>query len=131
MRIIDDKGRIFGKVNIIDFFVLLFLICLLPGGFFAYKIMTKEPVPIQYPSTYVITRPCPNCGNSIIIDTIEGEEKGIPKGEPKPEYYETTCSKCENEVVLLKNISTIPIPPNWESMLYKWLYENKELLINK
>lgn len=41
MRIIDEKGRLFGKVNIIDFLVILFLISLTPIFYFAYKILNK------------------------------------------------------------------------------------------
>ena len=46
---LDDKGRlnIFGwRVNIIDFLVLVFLICLMPMFWFGYKIMTR-PVPVK------------------------------------------------------------------------------------
>jgi len=43
MEIIDDKGRIFGKINVIDFLVILFLLCIMPMFYFGYKIMTKRP----------------------------------------------------------------------------------------
>lgn len=57
MRIVDDKGRIFSKVNIIDFLVLLFVLCLMPAFYFGYKIMTK-PTPTP----------------TIIVDKAEYEE---------------------------------------------------------
>jgi len=42
MKIIDNTGRIFGRLNIIDAMVLLFLLCLTPMFYFGYKIMTRE-----------------------------------------------------------------------------------------
>lgn len=44
MRIIDEKGRIFSKINLIDFFVILFLLFLTPVFYFGYKIVTKKPI---------------------------------------------------------------------------------------
>lgn len=43
MKIIDEKGRLFGKINIIDFLVILFLLCILPGFYFGYQILTERP----------------------------------------------------------------------------------------
>lgn len=42
MRIIDEKGRLFGKINIIDFLVILFLLSLTPMLYFGYKISNKK-----------------------------------------------------------------------------------------
>ncbi len=42
-RIIDEKGRIFGKINIIDFIVLLFLVLFLPFFYFSFKAATNSP----------------------------------------------------------------------------------------
>jgi hypothetical protein len=42
MKIIDEKGRLFGKVNIIDFLVIIFLICLTPMLYFGYKLYKKS-----------------------------------------------------------------------------------------
>ncbi|MDP1853080.1 MAG: DUF4330 family protein [Candidatus Omnitrophota bacterium] len=45
MKFIDEKGRLFGKINVIDFLVLFFLFCLVPMVYFGYKIFTK-PAPV-------------------------------------------------------------------------------------
>lgn len=42
MRLIDDKGRLFGKINLIDFLVILFMICSMPLFYYMYKVVTKE-----------------------------------------------------------------------------------------
>ena len=41
--LIDDKGRLFGKINIIDFLVFLFVLCVLPMFYFGWKIMSRKP----------------------------------------------------------------------------------------
>lgn len=38
MNIIDEKGRLFGKINIIDFLVIVFLVSLIPMFYFGYKL---------------------------------------------------------------------------------------------
>src|SRR3989338_4297575 len=45
MKIIDEKGRLFGKINIIDFIVILFLISLTPMVYYGYKIFSAPPPP--------------------------------------------------------------------------------------
>lgn len=44
MKIIDEKGKLFGKINVIDFLVILFLLCLTPMFYFGYKIFREKPV---------------------------------------------------------------------------------------
>lgn len=45
MKIIDDKGMFFGKINIIDFLVLLFILCFLPMLWYGWKIYNRPPPP--------------------------------------------------------------------------------------
>lgn len=42
IRVIDNKGRLFGKINILDFLVLVFLICLAPLTYFGVEIYNYE-----------------------------------------------------------------------------------------
>lgn len=44
MKIIDERGRIFGKINVIDFSVILFLLALTPMFYFGNRIMAKKPI---------------------------------------------------------------------------------------
>lgn len=55
MKIIDNKGRIFGKINIIDFGVLLFVLFLLPMFYFGGKIFCYPPP--DKPKTIVTAAP--------------------------------------------------------------------------
>ena len=94
MKIIDEKGRlnIFGWcINIIDFLVLIFILCLMPGFWFGYRIFTKPPPPIaivEPPHFYTITRTCSNCGKAVSID--------IPIGMAICDmwYAEESCPNC-------------------------------------
>jgi hypothetical protein len=43
MKIIDEKGRLFGRINIIDFTIVLFLLSLLPLFYFGYRIFHIPP----------------------------------------------------------------------------------------
>jgi len=45
MVLIDAKGRIFGKINVIDFMLILFLFFLMPTFYFGYRVFTKKAVP--------------------------------------------------------------------------------------
>ena len=50
MKIIDEKGRLFGKINVIDFLVILFSFCFIPTFYFGYKAFSKkEPVLTEKP----------------------------------------------------------------------------------
>jgi hypothetical protein len=42
MKIIDEKGKLFGKINVLDFLAILFLIYLTPVFYFGYKIFIKK-----------------------------------------------------------------------------------------
>ena len=42
MAIIDKRGMIFGKVNVIDFLVVIFILSLTPMFYFGWKLYTKK-----------------------------------------------------------------------------------------
>jgi len=44
MKIIDEKGRLFGKINIIDIIVVVFLLSLVPMVYYGYRIVTAEKI---------------------------------------------------------------------------------------
>lgn len=54
MRIIDDKGRLFGKINVIDFLAILFLLCIIPVAYLGYKVF-KRPLPEPEKITSIFT----------------------------------------------------------------------------
>lgn len=42
MKIIDENGMLFGRLNIIDFMVILFLISFIPVLYLGYKLTTRD-----------------------------------------------------------------------------------------
>ncbi len=42
MNIMDEKGRLFGRINVIDFVVILLLFSLIPILYVGYKLNTRE-----------------------------------------------------------------------------------------
>lgn len=45
MKILDEKGRLFGKINLIDFLVIILLVLSVPMLYFGYTILIKKPTP--------------------------------------------------------------------------------------
>lgn len=45
--IIDEQGRLFRKINIIDFLVLLILLCFIPTLYFGYKLYNRKPIHVE------------------------------------------------------------------------------------
>ena len=53
VKIIDKEGRLFGRINVIDFIVLLFILGLMPMFYYGYRIF-KLPhlAPINWEQRY-------------------------------------------------------------------------------
>ena len=54
--LIDNKGRIFGKWNIIDVIVVLFILAIMPMFYYGFKIMSKKPKVIEKPPTITLDK---------------------------------------------------------------------------
>ena len=98
MKIIDEKGKLFAKINVIDFLVILFLFCLVPMFYFAYKILILKPVVLKREFVEV-ERDCqlvklePEVLKLISVGDKELDENGqvigeiISLGQSKPYEY--------------------------------------------
>ena len=53
MKIIDEKGKLFGKINVIDFLVILSLLSILPVFYFGYKLLTRKPTVVVAKKEYI------------------------------------------------------------------------------
>ena len=51
MKLIDEKGRLFGRINIVDFLIVTLVIILIPAFFHIYRILGKTP--IRVPSEWI------------------------------------------------------------------------------
>jgi len=100
MKIIDGKGRLFGKINIIDFLVIVAILVLIPGFYIGQKLMRKfyKGTELYHWSDdatfYVVKRDCPNCESPISVHINKG--KLAASAFP----YKITCPVCEIEVIL-------------------------------
>lgn len=88
MKIIDEQGRLFGKINLIDFLVMLFLFSLIPIFYLGYTILTKKPLELNERKEYVfIEIPCnlikisPETLKLIKVGDKAIDKEHIPAGE--------------------------------------------------
>jgi hypothetical protein len=87
MKFIDDKGRLFGMINVIDFLVLAFLICLIPMLYFGYRIIglqSPEPPSSKYKEVYLncqLVKLRPDIAKKVSINDRELSRKGSIIGE--------------------------------------------------
>ncbi len=121
MKIIDEKGRLFGKINVIDFLVILFLLLFTPMFYFGYKLFNKTIVVSELPKEFIeIELNCkfikvkPDILKEITVGDKETDEKGatlseiIWLGETEPYKYEFNLGSDEvltKEDPILKEIS--------------------------
>ena len=108
MRIIDERGRLFGKINVFDFVVLLFILCvIIPVAGLAWKIF-HNPLPIGTADTlrgkprfhYNLPVTCPNCGHI-------NHETEIPLGTAVEDipFLAMECPNCKCPIVIVDNKS--------------------------
>ena len=88
MRVIDERGVLFKKINVIDFLVVLFLFSLGPMFYFGYKIVTKkheviapEKEFIETEMDYRFIKVKPELAKIISVDDKELNENGQVIGE--------------------------------------------------
>lgn len=85
MKIIDEKGRLFGKVNIIDLSVILLILVVIPTVYLFYR-QVKKPLPAQVlPKEYIIfdmdsNIKVPSAQGTALIKV--GDKEIGPDGEP-------------------------------------------------
>lgn len=110
MRIIDKKGMLFGKINIIDALVVIFLLGAIPMVWYGFILYDRPkpipPAPIHYKMSY----PCPNCKKAIPVKIPHGESipcdisKHLVDSETENVGDDIICSHCKNKVLLNKCI---------------------------
>ena len=66
-RFIDEKGRLFGKINIVDFFIIMLLLVIIPGFFYIYNVLAKRPtwVPSKWVRVEAVTFTIPEIAGLI------------------------------------------------------------------
>jgi hypothetical protein len=122
MKIIDDKGRLLGKINVIDFLVITFFISLTPMFYLGYKIFhTKQNVEIQKKEfkkielNLVFKKISPQVLGLISVgDKETGETKETigeisDLGEARPYGYEVNVGSSKKTIIdsVLKDLPVI------------------------
>lgn len=133
MRIIDDKGKLFGRINIIDFMVILFLVCSAVMFYSAYKVINKKP-PLLIPENHIrddlgqkqkknyvtldslnftFTKLNPEISKGISIGDKEQDENGEVIGEiislsnPETFIHKINTGQAEEKIVNDPNLQEI------------------------
>ena len=151
MKIIDEKGKLFGRINVIDFMVLLFFLGLTPMFYFGYKIFNKKPPQntpapaIEIPKTFIETelnfilnKLEPETAQLILKGDREVNEKGeviaeiISLGKAIPVAYEIDLGNqqklIKDDPVLKKIPALLRIKAEFkDNVLY---YKEKPIKIN-
>lgn len=128
MKIIDENGRLFGKINVIDLLVIIFFLFLTPTFYFGYRIFHKKPVApvtenveaqkkefIEIELSFIFKRIDPN-----VLSLISPGDKEIGKdkeimgeilslGEIKPYSYEIAIGSAKKVIsdAILKDLPVI------------------------
>lgn len=146
MRIIDDKGRLFGKINLIDFLVLLAFIFIIPMSYFGYKLFNK-PLPkikeevrkyINLEKDFKFIEIPSEISDLIVVGDKEINEKGqiigeiIWLGESKPYEYKIDLGKGEVVNHLSSELKEILVrlKVNTELINNNLFYKNKQIMID-
>ena len=127
MKIIDEKGRLLGKINVIDFLVVIFFLSLIPMFYFGYKIVNQKPtVPvtenvevqkkefIEIELSFIFKRIDPKILSLISVGDKEiGKEKEImgeilSLGEFKPYSYEISIGSAK-KVIVVSVLKDLPV----------------------
>ena len=116
--LIDDKGRFFGKINIIDCLVGILLISFIPIIYYGF-VMLNKPNPnsnpiILPPTQYTMSYTCPICSKQISI--------GIDFGEKLEKNHLVECGYCKNKVVVNKSEPNL----TYQEQYYRFMLENKQ-----
>lgn len=82
MNILYKNGRLFGKINIVDFFILTLIFILIPFFFSVYTILGKMParVPHRWIKVEAITFVTPQFADIFKVGDLSYDESGKPNG---------------------------------------------------
>ena len=83
MKIIDEKGRLFGRINIVDFSIILLLLIVIPTFFYIYEVLGKRPtrVPYTWVKVEAVTFTIPEIAELFKPGDVSRDEFGDPDGK--------------------------------------------------
>lgn len=131
MAIVDERGRVFGRINLIDLALVVFVVILVPLGYAAYRLLRPQPPRLMAIAPATLT---PRKGLSVSMEVrgeslrpglkvniganegypliVTGPRQGtISVGDLKPGTYDVVLSDDSLEVSRLANALTVLVPP--------------------
>jgi hypothetical protein len=88
MKIIDEKGRLFGRINLIDFIVLVSLFSFIPFVYLGYNIISRRNMAVEAPKVFTelelyckLIKVDPQIIKLIAVGDKEIDESGATIGE--------------------------------------------------
>ncbi|MFH0772265.1 MAG: DUF4330 domain-containing protein [Candidatus Omnitrophota bacterium] len=113
MRIIDDKGRIFGKINVIDFIIIFTLLCVLPAFYLGKKMLVlKKEIPAAVEKSIEIQVKFSNVTVELADVFREGDVERNPQGNVIGIMKKTVSNKLPETFSLDMKDNKFIIVPN-------------------
>src|SRR3989344_1482685 len=83
MVLLDEKGRLFRKINIVDFSIILLFLIVIPALFYVYEVLGKRPttVPMTWIKVEVVTFTLPEIAELFKPGDISYDELWKPNGK--------------------------------------------------
>ncbi|MFA5147133.1 MAG: DUF4330 family protein [Candidatus Omnitrophota bacterium] len=80
MELLDKRGRLFGKINIVDFLIVGLIIVIIPTFFYVYKVLGKkvQAVPVYWVRAEVVTLPVFAVAEIFREGDLSYDEQGSP-----------------------------------------------------
>lgn len=143
MKIIDEKGKLFGKINIIDFLAVLFLLSLLPMFYFGYRLSRIKPPEVEIRRELIeIELPCvmrkipPETLKLIKVGDAQIDDKGkkigeiINLGKPVPYNYRIPFFPTSSRDYLIKEDGVLKEVPATLRLIME-VKENNKIFYNQ
>jgi hypothetical protein len=106
MKVLDEKGKLFGLINIIDLAVLLIVVLLIAGGI--WYINRDKPSDTVNMKDYIITIKCPAYGDDVLNAMNVGDKLYYAGGFIDAEIIEVKA-----------NLRKLMYIPRTEGLLYR------------
>lgn len=129
MTVIDERGRLFGRVNLIDAFAVLFVLVLIPVAYAAYVIFRVPPPTLSAvePTVFEETsKPLVRIRGGNLLPYLSAYV--APAGEPLPRYLSNREQTEANFLIESPTTAVLQLPPLPPGAYDLYLYnESKEL----
>ena len=132
MVLIDNKGRLFGKINIVDFLIIALFVIIIPVFFHTYRVMQKTPirVPWRWVKVEIVTFTIPEIAEMIKSGDLTYDEYGNQDGEvvkvfSKPAMYNNTLKNAIIQKTKTKTIAIKDLIPVYLEVELKCTYDTE------